>query len=256
MRERKAQVTVFIIIGVVLVAAVIIFFMLYRQGGGISAPSITEPQQYIEKCTRDVASDAIEIMLPQGGFIEPKTFKLYNNNKVAYLCYNHFYYQRCIMQVPLYIQHLESEITNYITPKVETCFQNLKSDLEKKNYNIGLGEMNITTTLLKDTVKIKIDRILDMSRNEEKRRFDSYKTTFNSPLYNLASVAHEIANQEAKYCYFDYIGYMVLYPKFSIDRKSVGQGLSTSRIYTVEDRYSGKKLWIAVRSCAIPSGFG
>ena len=48
---------------------------------------------------------------------------------------------------------------------------------------------------------------------------------------------------------------MLFYPNFDIDKKSVGQGETASKIYIIGDRRTGRKLYIAVRSCAIPPGF-
>lgn len=253
---RRSQVTIFIIVAIILIAAVVGFFLIfYKIKPQIFKPSITEPQSYIDKCAKDAASEAIEIMMPQGGYIEPRNYRLYKNDKIAYLCYTNLFYKTCVMQEPVYIKHLEDEITEYIAPKIESCFQYLKEELEKQDYKIDMGDMKTATELATKIVRINIERVFVMSKNEETRKFDLFKTAFNSPLYNLAITAIEIANQEAKYCNFEYLGYMVFYPEFNIDKKSVGQGQEASKIYIIQDRYTGKKLNIAIRSCAIPAGF-
>ena len=76
-----------------------------------------------------------------------------------------------------------------------------------------------------------------------------------SPLFDLANIAREIVNQEAKYCNFEYLGFMLFYPRFNIDKKAVGSAETTSKIYIIEDRATNKRLFIAIRSCAIPPGF-
>jgi len=254
--SKRAQVTLFIVVGIVLVAVVVGFYLiLSKTGPEISKPSMTEPENYIEKCAKDAASDAIDIMLPQGGWISPKRFKTYNNNNVAYLCYTNEFYRTCKMQEPLYIRHLENEITEFITPKVQNCFESLKSELEDQHYAVEMGSMNITTELAKNTVKMNVERTFAMSKNDEKRRFEKFNAILNSPLYNLAIVGLEIANQEAKYCAFEYVGFMIFYPEFNINKKAVGSGLESSKIYTIQDRYTGKQLNVATRSCAIPAGF-
>ena len=114
---------------------------------------------------------------------------------------------------------------------------------------------NVSTKLSKNAARINIKKPLTIEKNGEKRTFDSFTAALNSPLYNLAIVAHEIANQEARYCNFEYLGYMIFHKEFSIDKKSVGQGESAAKIYIIQDRYTGKKLNIAIRSCAVPAGF-
>ena len=61
----------------------------------------------------------------------------------------------------------------------------------------------------------------------------------------------EISNQEAKYCYFEYVGYMLLYPKMDIEKFAMSD---STKIYTLKDKKSDKEMNIAIRSCAIPPG--
>ncbi|MBM3233522.1 hypothetical protein FJZ19_00335 [Candidatus Pacearchaeota archaeon] len=254
--KNKAQITIFIIIAVIIVAGIAIFFIIIsKTKPEMQRPSMDNPQAYIEKCARDAASEAIDIMLPQGGYLNPVNYKLYNDTKVAYLCYIKANYQPCIMQTPLFIEHFENEITNYITGKIDLCFNQLKTELEAKSHNVKMEGMNVSTILGTGNVQIKINRIFNTEKNQETRRFDSFKTAFNSPLYNLGIVAMDIANEEAKYCNFEYLGYMIMHKDFSIDKKPVGSGENSSKIYIINDRYTNKKLNIAIRSCAIPAGF-
>ena len=254
--NKKSQVTIFIIIAIIIIALIIGFFLVYYKTEiGILQPSITEPQQYIEKCARDATSEAIGIMLPQGGYLNPINYKLYEDNKVGYLCYVSDFYKPCIMQEPLYIKHLQEDITTHITEKIETCFQELKLELEKENYQIEMKEMNITTELATNIARIKIDRSFVMTKQEKTERINLFKSSLNSPLYNLAITAIDVANQEAKFCNFEYLGYMMLHPRFKIDKKSVSEGKNASKIYIIEDVNTEKKLTIAIRSCAVPPGF-
>jgi hypothetical protein len=255
-KSKRSQVTIFIIIGLVIVALIIGYFLLSQKTEiKINQPSMMDPEQYIDKCAKDAAAQAIAIILPQGGYLAPTNFKLYDDNKVAYFCYTNLFYLTCRMQEPMYFKHLENEITTYSTPKIEECFQSLKLELEKSNYNIEMGNMNLATEVIPNAVRIKINRDFSMEKQGEVRKFESFKTALASPLYKLANVAQEIANQEAKFCHFEYQGFMIFYPEFSIDKKPVGSGKDAAKIYIIQDRDSGKKLNIAIRSCAIPPGF-
>jgi len=256
MKNKKGQVTVFIIVAVLIVVAIILFFFLAGKTPiDIFKPSMPNPQEYIEKCAIDAAKQAIDIMMPQGGYISPVSYKLYNNSKIAYLCYNKNYYYSCINQEPLYIERLQKEIQDYIKPKIEDCFFALKQDYTNKNYLVDMSFGEIKVILMPKQVDIEISKRFEISKNEEARKFDKFKVRFSSPLFDLANVAREIVNQEAKYCNFEYIGYMLFYPQFNIDKKSIGEGGNASKIYIVQDRITSKRLNIAVRGCAIPPGF-
>ena len=254
--KRKAQVTIWIIVAVLIAASILIFFAIKeRQGTEISQPSTADPQAYIEKCMRDASSEAINIMLPQAGYISPENYKLYENNKVAYLCYNKNYYYSCVNQQPNYLNFLENEIRDYIEPKMKDCFYNLKQEYLDKKYSVNEGVMFIDVKIVPKQVNIEIENEFEVSKQEETRRYDEFKARLNSPLFELANVAREIVNQEAKYCNFEYLGYMLFYPMFNIDKKSVGSAETASKIYMIADRNTDKRLYIAIRSCAIPPGF-
>lgn len=252
---RKGQITIFIIVAVIIIAAIALFFLLRGESViEIFKPSMPSPQEDIEKCVKDNVKNAIDIMLGQGGYITPKNFKLYQDKKVQYLCYTNKYYYPCVNQEPLYIERLESEIKSYIQDKVDDCFYSLKQDYESKNYIVSLGASNLQVNLIPKQVEIIIDKKVEVSKNEQIEKFDKFKAKFNNPLYDLAIVAIEAVNQEARFCYFEYIGYMMLYPNVEIEKKAVGEAETSSKIYTIMDRISGKKLYIAIRSCAFPPG--
>ena len=250
--RNKAQVSLWIIVAVVLVAAVVLFF-LFR--GKIEPPSfiekLPEPQSYIEKCARENTEKAIEIILPQGGYLQPENYKLYKNIKVGYLCYNKNYYSSCINQEPLYVKHLEEEIKSYITGRIKDCFHNLEQEYRKKNYQVSSGDLSLDVRLNPKQVNIEINKKFEISKNEETKRYEKFKVLVASPIYDLAVIAQEIVNQEAKFCYFEYLGFQLLYPAYSIEKIDLG---GETKIYSVKEKISGKQLNFAVRSCAMPAG--
>lgn len=256
MKSKRSQVTAFIIIGIVIVAGVVFYFlMINKKVPVITQPSITSPETYIDKCAKDAAIEAIDIMLPQGGYINPQHYKLFENNKVQYLCYTNLFYRTCVNQEPLYTKHLQDEITNYIFEKVNRCFSELETGLKEESYGIEMSQMKIDTELGTGYARINIDRKFTMTKQGETRKIEKFSSVFNSPLYRLGIVGQEISNEEAKFCYFEYVGFNLLYPEFKITKKNVGSGLDASKIYVIEDKNTGKKLNIAVRSCAVPPAF-
>jgi len=251
-KNKKAQVTIFIIIAVVLVAIIILFFVLRGKVElPIITPSMPNPQEYIEKCVKENTEKAVEIMMPQAGYLQPENYKLYKDVKIGYLCYNKNYYQPCINQEPLYLEHLKQEIKTYITSKIEDCFYSLKQDYKKKNYGVELGSGDIDVQLNPKQINIEINRKLSVSKNEETKTYEKFKVKAVSPLYDLAVITQEIVNQEAKFCYFEYLGFMLLYPEYSIEKIDLG---GETKIYQIKEKISGKQLNFAVRSCAMPAG--
>ncbi len=253
MRKRggkRGQVAIWIILAVVLAASVILFFAI-RKGPLLSAKQEFEPGQYISKCTDESVNEAVDKMLPQGGFLEPRDFKIYNDTKIEYLCKSNGYYVPCINYHPMLMKEIISQIEDYTRPKIELCFNDIKAEAEKKNKAVEIGDMNFTISLAPGRIYAKIARKVVITEGESKRIIEKFDAEILNPVYGLADVAINIANHEAKYCYFEYVGYMAF--DKNVDIRKFTMSDSTS-IYTIKDKLSGKIMNIATKSCSIPPG--
>lgn len=255
MKDKKAQVAMFVIIAIFLLVAVfLILFFTNERIRNIFIPSTEgiQPSDYITSCVKDSVYEAVNIMLPQGGWINPQLYELYHDDKIGYLCYTTSYYSPCVMQEPMYITFLENEITDYIEPTVESCFQSLKQELENNQYQVSLEAMNLETELTQDQIRIEIKRDLTMSRTNQTIRYEEFDVNLPSPLYNLGIVAQEIASQEAEFCNFEQHGFNMFYPEFDITKDTVDSDIE---LYFIEHKSTGKKMNLAIRSCAMYAGF-
>src|SRR3989344_7868217 len=107
--NRKGQVTMWIIFAIALIGVVILFFVVIERPGAITPGEEFEPRSYIERCTRDSVIEAIDIMLPQGGFIEPKNYKTFDDINVEYICDNINNDAKCINQHPMLFDDVKNE---------------------------------------------------------------------------------------------------------------------------------------------------
>jgi len=249
--NREGQISLWVAIAIVLAIVIIVFFVLNRNVLPNISTNSDDIVSSIKKCVSDSTTEAIGKMLPQGGFLEPTDYKLYNNISISYLCENKGDYKPCINQHPMLITEESNEIENYISPIVDNCFNNFKANLEKQGYAISMGSMELNVSLVPDKVNVDINREVSLTKNEKTSKTDSYHVEINSPIYDLSNVAIEIANQQAKQCYFEYVGYMFHYPRFDIRVISLSD---PTRIYNIRDKNTDKEMNIAIRSCVIPSG--
>jgi len=248
--NNRGQITIFVIIGLILVVITAMIFITINPPQTIINTE-KAPHSYIESCTKKVVQEAIEKIQINGGDIKTGFSVRYNNINRSYLCYTSEYFKQCVNQKPMLIEHIEHEITDYITPEISGCFDSLKEDLDRR-YNIEIGEMKVTTKLSPKEILVDIDRKFKMSNGEDSREFENYKIALVHPMYDLAKVATEITNQEAKYCTFNTVGFMTIYPQYDITRFKTG---SSDTMYIVKDRKSGEEFNFAIRSCVIPPGF-
>jgi len=249
--NKTGQVTIFIIIAVLIVIMLVLIFVSVNSYQSVINVE-KSPYSTIESCTKKATQDAIKKIEINGGDINTGFSVMYNDINRSYLCYTTQYYERCVNQRPKLIEHMEDEITSYITPQVNECFESLKTELDKRYQSIEMGDMKITTTLSPKEVLINIDRKFKMTNGENSKEFDNYKISIVHPIYNLAKIAGEITNQEAQFCNFDTAGYMTIYPEYDITKFKTG---NSDTIYIIKDRITGEEFNFAIRSCVMPPGF-
>lgn len=251
MKNKKAQAVIWVIVALAIVIIIALIFVLRNKPKGGEVEINYDPSAYIEQCVRKEVLNVVDKMLPQGGFVNNENFKLYNNVSIEYLCNNKGNYLSCINQHPAYINELREEIKKNIFSNVDDCFAQLSELLKERNIQMGAGELFLEIELAPNRIIAKIDREVSLNGKETSQKIDNWNVEIPSPLYELANTAIEIVNNEAAYCYFEYVGYMVLHPEFIIEKKTLGD---SSKLYSIEELKSKKKLQFFVRGCAIPPG--
>lgn len=257
MKIKRGQATIWIIVAIILVAAIFMVFIFVRKPEIIGPPgsdTVFDLQSSLEQCANQHVNTVVNRMLPQGGFSNPENSVFYNNTNIEYLCKNIGFYEPCIQQHPMFLREMEEEIENYLLPRIISCFDLIAEEIAQRDGEITFegGPPLIDVDLGPDRIFVDIEKKATVTKREEVRRFEKFEVVIKNPLYNLGSVAVEIAAQEAQYCHFEYVGYSVLYPRYVVTKYVMSD---PTKIYTIRDTSSGKEMNIAIRSCAIPAGF-
>ncbi len=244
--NKKGQVTIFIIIAIVIVAVLLILFFP-RIKILISGPVAPD---YVKQCTEDSVREVLGKVEVQGGSLNPENFILYEGNKVEYVCYTNEYYKRCTMQKPFLKQDIESEITNYIEPKVRTCINELKAQLENRGSQVSLGSINVKTEIIPNSVLITINAPMTVTKSGTEK-YEKFKVDISSKLYDLLMISSSIANYEARYGDSDSMTYMLYYPDIKVEKNKLDEG----KVYILTDKTTNEKFIFASRSLAWPAGY-
>jgi len=251
MREKRGQVTIFIITALVLVVVAILFFLLYPQIKSTLGLDTKNPNQFIQDCLEENIEIAKEKIALQGGSANPEHDFLYGNEKIEYLCYNEEYYQMCIVQQPLLKRHIEEEIKKEISEDVQTCFDDLASDFERRGYDVSLNKGDFEIELLPERIVAKFDTSLTLKK-DAKEEYKSFSVIVNDNLYELISIANSIISMEAKYGDSESTVYMNYYHDLKVDKQKQSDGTT---IYILTDRNTDDKFQFATRSLAWPPGY-
>jgi hypothetical protein len=246
--NNKAQLTIFIILAILLIA--IIAIILYNQGQLTIFFQTQSPIEQIAECSQNHLKQAIQEISNQGGAINPTNYFLYQDNKVDYICYTNEDYKPCKMQKPILKTSIEQELEKYTTPKIKQCIQSTKTTLEKKGKTITNKEPEISIELMPNNAILKINLDLQITDSESTQSYKTINTDVNTMLYDFIAITSQIANNEVEFGDTETINHMLTnQPWLQLEKKKQSEG---TKIYILTDRESDNKFIFATRSFAIP----
>lgn len=250
-RRKKSQVTIFIILGLIIVITVSIFFLLTRNNQqAISSPD--NINSYVKNCLKTSLED-INKKLIDGNFYPNMTsnYFIYNDVKYRYLCKASQFYMPCVSQEPMLTEYLRRQIINATTIDMEKCFANLKKSLESKSYQVEMGNMTLDVDMSEEKITGIIDREIKTTKGGDIRNFKRFTTSISTPLYKFANHVRNIINFESTLCQFNMVRWMENYYDIKIT-KFVGS--DQTKLYIITDRATEDKIGFAVKSCVLPAG--
>jgi hypothetical protein len=251
-RGKKAQVAIFVIIALVIVAAVIIIF-LYPRISEFVAPAPVAPEGYLESCLQPVVKANVALLASQGGYKNPEGFITYNGTKVKYLCYTSKYYETCSVQQPMIVTHFAEELAGLLKPEAEKCADSLKADYERRGYEVSMSGVRTNISLAPGKVVISFTAPMTILKEDVKRTFEKFDVGIKSNIYDLMSIATSIVEFEAYYGDSETTTYIQYYPDLRIYKIKTEDG---SKIYIVSDIITDEKFVFASRSLVWPAGYG
>lgn len=261
---KRGQVTIFVLIGVAIVAAVMSFFLFATDVGRNINPLITTRYESVEEireafieCVKenDILDDKLEEILMQGGVRNPESHHRFNGVDIQYLCYTNRNLYPCSMNIPFPYKKIAEELEGYIEPEMESCVNKMIQNFERVDYQVVyLGEYNYEVKLIPDKILISTNVPLSINRKDRGAVLFDEKIEIEkqSGVYVMSMIATSILNYEARYGDADTNPYMLVYPNFGIEKRLRDDG---TKIYTVYDRTTEERFSFAVRSWIKPPGY-
>lgn len=250
--NKRGQVTLFVILALIIVVAGVLIWKVIPSIKSESGLDVNNPQGYIQTCVEDSLEEAVEILAPQGGSIEPEHYYMYFGDNIEYLCYSNNYYQTCTVQQPLLKNHIESEIEEYISDVVDECFNSLKESYQNKNYVTSLKPGEMKVELLPKRIAATFNYSLAISKGEDSQDYEQFNVFVNNNIYELISIANSIVDWESTYGDAETTIYMTYYPDLKVEKKKQSDGTT---IYIITDRNTEDLFQFASRSMAWPPGY-
>ena len=256
--NKRGLAVIFIIIGVLIVVAVGLFFLVkYAKLPSTSKSNELNPDSYLEICIEKKVKQAVDIMLLQGGYINASFYKYFQFSEssmasnISYLCYTQYDYLPCVNQEPMLMNHVNNEIKNYVSSSVQSCFIDYINDLESQGYVTNYDYNGFDLILAPSKIIMDIDGKITFEKGESSSTQNEFQVITPTMFYDLLSVAQEIVSQEARFCNFDYIGFMQLNSEFEILKFKTSDFIT---LYRIKNKNSDEEFRFAIRGCVIPGG--
>jgi len=250
-KNRKGQVTIFIIIAIIIVAAGVLIYSFYPQIKSTLSNQEVTPESYIQNCLEEEMLNAVDKLSVQGGTITPENYILYDDTKVEYLCYTSEYYKPCVVQQPMLKNHIEREIKNEIDEEINACFSSMKESYEKKGYAVDLKSGQKKIELLPKRIVATFNYSLTLTKGSDTKSHNSFSVVMNNNLYELTSIASSIVESESEYGDAETTVYMMYYHDLKVEKDLQSSG---EKIYILTDRNTENKFQFASRAQAWPAG--
>ena len=212
--QKKGQVTVFVIVGIIiLLVAGLFFFAKNYYGYGI------EPKVYIQgplnsikneitKCVDEIISPSINLISNQGGSKNPTKYRLYESKNVKYLCQNIPNEEKCLNSMdPL--QKVESQLQEELQDKLKSCIS--KDLLEsKRGYTITNPNLKVNAKILQENILFEIDYPITIEKDGVTQKLSRINREIpDTPLGYLYNAAYDIVNSHSKHGNFEQLIYML-----------------------------------------------
>jgi len=255
MKEKRGQVTIFIILAIVIVAVGVLVYLFYPKIQSSFSLNTDDPSTYLRNCIRGDLEGVVNDVSLRGGNLNPGDYFLYDDEKISYLCYTNQNYRPCVMQYPLLEQHISEEIKINIIENVDSCFDGLKENFENKGYEVKLKKGETIVELLPKRVIVKFEHELSLKKGENVLRYGGndnrmISVALNNNLYELISITNSILNFEATDGDAEVITYMDYYRDLKVEKKKQSEGTT---IYVLTDKNNGNKFQFASRSYVLSS---
>jgi len=202
--EKRGQVTIFIILGILIVGGIIGYFIF---SGGIGATSIPEDLRpaydFYLSCAEDAIQRGVVIMGSRGGYIdlpefEPGSVFMPQGSQLSFMGQGIPYWMYVSGnnivkdQVPSVVD-MEGQLGDFIVEEIGKCDF---SGFEEQGYDIYFDEASVEVEIEDEQVKASISQDLFLYLGESRVSVSSHDVSVNSKLGKFYNKALEVYNFE------------------------------------------------------------
>jgi hypothetical protein len=211
MSVKKGQITLFIIVGIVILLGISLFLyyrsLLFSRGEVVSE-DLMPVKNYVEACLQKTAEDAVVKIGQQGGYTEfPEELNLnrayielipYSRIRVPYWNYNGKDY------IPS-IESIQLQISDFIKKNIESC---IDFSILSKDYSITPSDkQDVETIIGQDSIDISLNYPMTIitDSGSKQNKISEFHANLEVSLKRLHELGKKILDAENLYTYFENI---------------------------------------------------
>lgn len=248
-RDKKGQLTIFIILGIILAISIIfVFFILLKPSTKVDPKN--NPEGYIIDCIEDAISETEKNIMPQAGHLTFNDYILFNNKEIPYLCHTPNNLEICKVKEPQLKEFIESNIEEDTIDTIENCFAELREIFSESSYSQEATEYEIDIS--KGRLKATVNKQISFTRDGETQTINQFVFEKASSIYDLIVLTTIILTQETlcdcqtESCSSDVLELSKLNRNFEINLFVTSQN---EKIYNMTDIRNNEKFAFSVRNC-------
>ncbi|MBU2637497.1 MAG: hypothetical protein KJ955_00840 [Nanoarchaeota archaeon] len=219
--NKRGQVTMFVILGIIVVALIVLLFAFKDQviPKTASVENLDATMQNINKHVRDCLAEASDEPIKriglQGGYLvtPENSYRRWDDYPISYLCYNQAEKETCTNRF-LTKEKMQEQLSEAIKEALGTCLD-IEGAAEMgliKTFTLQRGDtMDVNVEILPEQVNIELkhDVQLKSKKGDVTKKQGVFETTVRSPLGELYEVALDILDAETTMGRFDQLTYML-----------------------------------------------
>ena len=216
--QKRGQVTIFIILGIVIVVALAMVFMFRSEiteffselgEGEVVVPEQLQPvQTYLDDCVGQIALDGITLLASQGGYIDipedvlprndrnifSNSLQIFPGVEVAYWFYEDTRGNQ-VSQIPTMSQ-MEEELEGYVLDRFGECVSGLDY-YEELGYDIKFDiSQRASVDIAKEDVNVQVRRRLEVDYKGVGDSWSKHTKNVDVSLGSLYEKSVELMNQQ------------------------------------------------------------
>ncbi len=181
MKYKKGQLTIFIIIGIILIASIALYFVF--RGGIVQEYSIVDTgdvKSFVDDCIEEVGSDVIKQVSEGGGYYFSSDKSTYSGLAI--------YYSAGESYVPTK-EEIEDEISNFVKENLFFCTRNF---VDFPELEISQEDIDVSVFFNEESVNFEVDYPLRINKGDSSDLLRDFEKTIPVRLGTLYDVSREI----------------------------------------------------------------